>query len=250
MSIHNLGAGDYNGKLVFQWKELDSSVKRISIQIATNGDFTQNYHHFLLPNLPGMAGASLALSAGPWFFRVGAWAVTNDDVEWSGIYGPIAVTTHRVMKPQEKAKLKILHTQALEGGLRIHTGMNTEYCVLVEYTTETSFTLPNMKYRFLKDSYKGHIDILGFNEAYTYNIRVAQIVEPVNTLVEPFEWIVSKGHRSLPPRRHLNTEDHTLHSAEKVLLRDARENKPMRFTSGSDYARWLAMQEKAKGALR
>lgn len=249
MSIHKVGGGDLYGKLVLQWMQVDPTlVKRLSVQIATNGDFTEGYHHFLLPNVEGMTGVSLAISKGPWYFRVGAWNLANDTVSWSGIFGPLAITTDREMKSPTKEQIKILHTQPLEGGLRVHTGLTKDYTVLVEYTTEPTFTLAKMKYRWIRDASKGNFDVLGFESGHLYNLRIAKVDEPKNSIEEATNWLVTKGHRSLPPRRHHSVADHTIHAAEKVLLQEARHTRP-RFSSGTDYVNWLAAQEKAKGGL-
>ena len=248
MSVHGLRGGDVEGKLALEWMQLDSTTQRISIQIATDPLFTQNYHHFIVPNFDGMNGVGLAISRGPWFYRVGAWKTT--DVSWSGIYGPIEITTTRIMKPAEKGNIKAIHTQPIDGGLRLHTGKNDEYSILAEFTTESSFTIEKMRYRWIKDIHKmGQIDILGLEPNYSYNIRYAQVEDTNTSIVEPKAWNELKGRRSMAPRKFVSNEDRASYSAEKVLLKDAMRAPP-RFSSGTDYANWLAMKEKAKAGLQ
>lgn len=249
MSIHGLGGGDVGGKLALQWEQLDSDTKRISIQIATNGVFTENYNHFILPNFLGMKGASLAVSRGPWYFRVGAWKISTSDVEWSGVLGPLSITTERSMKPAEKTDIKFIHFQKISQGIRIHTGLTRKYSVLVEVSTDPSFTLSKTKYQWVSDNnINGYFDVLGLDQYNKYNIRYGEVKEPDNCVIEVGEWIITKNHKPLPQQRHFTPADKTLHQAEKVLLEEARQ-RPMRFSSGADYANYLAAQEKAKGAL-
>jgi hypothetical protein len=258
MSVQQVGGGDIGGKLAVQWLELDpTTTARISIQIAKDPLFTQDYHHFIVPNVEGMRGVSLAVSAGPWFFRVGAWKLTNQEVSWSGVYGPVAITTDRQMKSSEKGILKLLHSQAIDGGLRVFTGVNSDYSLLVEFTNEPSFNTNKMKYRWIRDkNSQGQFEIMGMEPGQIYNIRFAQIEDSKTKIVEPYEWIVLKGKRSMPVRRVFNNEDRASYVAEKVLLEEARQHEARkipiapRFSSGTDYARWLAANEKAKAGIK
>ena len=250
MSIHQLRGEDRNGMLALQWMELDTTVSKISVQIATDPSFTQNYHHFIVPNIPGNTGIGLAVSSGPWFYRAGAWTLHHTEVSWSGVYGPIRITTQRSMPPQAKGGVKAVHTQSIDGGLRLHTGRNEDYSILVEFTFQSSFTIEKMKYRWIRDKRKlGQIDILGLEPNYVYNLRYAQVEDSMTSIVEPMEWNVLKGRRSMPPRKLHSNSDHALYAAEKVLLQRARVTRP-KLMSGTEYAQWLSAQEKAKAGMQ
>ena len=251
MSVQNVGGGDVYGKLALQWLDLDpTTTARISVQIATNGDFTENYHHFLLPSEEGTRIAGFAVSRGPWFFRIGAWKTTEKDVSWSGVFGPLAITTNRQMNSKVKGEVQIVYTQPIEGGLRIHTGVYNNRPILVEYTSEPSFTIEKMRYRWVRDmNMFGYVDITGMEASYVYNVRIAQVEEPKDSIVEPCEWLVSKGQKALAPIRHHSNQHHALNMAGRTLLQEAR-TRPIRFHSSADYTRFLAIQQQAKGSLQ
>jgi hypothetical protein len=234
-----------DGNLGISWEVL-ADHKAISVQVARAPEMAgSTMRHFVLP--AGVKGCTLDLGPGTWGCRVGAWIgdANRGAVEWSGIYGPVAVASPRPLLGVVAERIKVVHVQSLEGGMRFHTGRMEEYYTLIE-----SARTEGVRWNYVRDNGMGYIDAINLERGSTYSFRLYDCGPrlPEGALVQLGEGIAVRGKRALPSGPSLNVVDYSEHKAERAVLRDSVDRPAMRFPSQADYLKFVAAKAKTTAA--
>ena len=247
MSVQAIRADCINNKLALTWTIM-GDTEAISIQIASDSEFTDTMRFFVMPKAPG---CSLDIGAGLWYFRVGI--MWRGKVDWSAIHGPVTVTSPLKPPQLKKTFFSVIHTQPLTGSVRFHTtSTNKPSYTILEYSTESKFLASSTKTRYFEDPARGYVDCEGLDPVYVYNIRLTStetIKElPTNTIDTLMEWIVFSGKRPLLPTRPHDGQDLLGRRSDTVILKEANESKtPVRFKSQSEYLKYLQARTRNSG---
>jgi len=120
MSVLNAKCSVDGSHLNITWERAGGPYA-LCVQIAKNIEFTNTMRTFVIPDGTGI---SIDTGNGVWFFRVGSWYGTpqTGTVMWTAVYGPALVANPKMSVGIRPSPIAILHTQAIEKGLRIHTG--------------------------------------------------------------------------------------------------------------------------------
>jgi len=288
MSIQQVrGENTPDQKLTITWTIM-KEVKGISIEVARDANFSLLHRHFVIPislllpseqkeeekvkeadSLPPEESkpkpkasfeaipcqVGFDVGNGQWFFRVGAWNGTDlrGSIDWSGTYGPIYVLSLKQAIAIKPSTFSLLHTQSLAGGIRLHTDLRKEVMYIGEYSTEDKFLPSSKKTFYVKDNLvNSYFDVINLQPSFTYAVRCVPLSETMakqGPEVEMLtEWKSVKGLKSLTNLRPFSSGDLATSAAEKVILREAQE-RPMRFTSQSEYAAFLAAKAKSTSKL-
>lgn len=282
MSIQQVrGENTPDQKLTISWTIM-KEVKGISIEVARDANFSLLHRHFVIPislllpkeqkeeekvkeadSLPPEESkpkpkasfeaipcqVGLDVGNGQWFFRVGAWNGTDlrGSIDWSGMYGPIYVLSLKQAIAIKPSTFSLLHTQSLAGGIRLHTDLRKEVMYIGEYSTEDKFLPSSKKTFYVRDNLvNSYFDVINLQPSFTYAIRCVPLSSNETEMLT--EWKGIKGMKTLTNLRPFNSGDVAVSAAEKTLLREAHE-RPMRFTSQSEYAAFLAAKAKSTSKL-
>lgn len=270
--IQGFATQDKEQRLGITWSVFNDSHKGILVAVATDGDFTQNYRVFLLPPSATSCGLDLGGQGQlPWFFRLGT-LLPNGTLEWSGIYGPIVLSSSKLVTQSPETIVHIIHTQPITDGLRLHTNLSTPYYTIIEYTKNKLFKASETTYKWVYTT-NSHVDVMGLEHPYntgymplstgplrsdplhqqkqidmpySYTIRISSVKEiPTDTIVPLGIWQTIRGKLPLAPKQRL-TVDTATSAVDKVILKDMAE-RPLRFTSQEEYAKYLAAKARNEG---
>ncbi len=234
-----------DGKVSVTWEVL-AEHKAISVQVARVPEMAgATMRHFVLP--VGVKGCSLDLGPGTWGCRVGAWIgdVNRGAIEWSGIYGPVAVASPQPLLGVALERIKVVHVQSLEGGMRFHTGRMEEYYTLIEASRAEG-----VRWNYVRDVGMGYVDCIGLEKGCAYSFRLYDCGTglPQGALVQLGEGIAVRGKKALPSGPSLNVVDYSEHKAERAVLRDSVDRPAMRFLTQADYLKFVAAKAKTTAA--
>jgi hypothetical protein len=273
MRIQELGAYETPaGKLALSWKVADETVRAVCVSVALDSEFTVTARTFFLPVVEGM---QLDTGPGLWYYRVGALVGTEVDgkVDWSGIYGPLPVRSVKPVVPTGgPARLKVAHVSQIQGGVRLHTGLAEKYWVLVEVCPSGgNFKSSVTEWLYKVDLWRGHLDVDSMKDGLTYSVRVSGVAGDWSSLpgaagVQALcDGVVVGGLKAVKPRvkivggdgaiirgtvdsatRQTTGGDLTTAAADKVLLREAQNNRVQRFSSYADYMTFVQAAAKQK----
>lgn len=249
-------------RLMLTW-ELMEEPRAVLVQIAQDAEFLRQRRTFMLP-----AGGAVALDCGPgrWWFRVGAvvGGAADGTVDWSGIYGPVAVASTKPVVPIAPARLKIRGTEHILEGVRLRTGLREPYYVFVDISMDREFRAGAVETRYMRDHGAGFVDVEGLKEGETYHLRATTVAGDWTGLgaagrVESFcEGVeLHDVRRGKPPAAITTTAargtvdavtrqntgfDRVVADANRVLLREARDKPVQRFSSHAEYLRFVQAQ--------
>lgn len=248
MSVDNVKAYVEGSCINITW-ERTMPAYAISVQIAKNIEFTNTTRTFVIPD---GSGISIDAGNGAWFYRVGIWfgAPFAGTINWSTMYGPAIVTTPKLSIGIKPSSLRILHTQAIEKGLRIHTGITTPYYVVADVAMDSpSIMSVNSTTQFAYDTGKGYVDIVGLNYAHTYSIRIATFVSEPSLLptdaIKPLSaGLIVLNQRPARQLRKLESGLSTTAKADTVMLKDLARQSRLSFNSHADYIKYVAAKAK------
>lgn len=269
MRIQNPKGSEYGGKLMMNWEIVDivdgKTVRALHVQVAKAADFTgPSFRAFLLP----AATTSVVIDAGSgdWYFRVGA--VVGDEVagsvDWSGSYGPRRLGGEKAIVPIAPARLKVKRWGQTLEGIWVETGVREPYYTFVDLSTGPGFQSGLIKTLYFLDRGTGRFEIDGLQPDTKYWIRIRTAAGQwgligaagrVESLCEAVELAdVQRGRAATAivgsqvrgsvdaVTRQTTGSDRTFAEANRVLLREARENPVQRFSSHSDYLRFVQAQ--------
>lgn len=220
-------------------------VQAIQVAIAQDSEFLTNCYNFLLPE--SAPGCILDVGTGSWFIRVGAWVGDEKygHVKWSGILGPYSCASTKISTPKT-SNYTIKKTQQIESGVRLYTLNPDPNWMYVEISNDLKFSASNTRCRYLSDWGKGYIDVEGLHEKEVYTLRYVPFSNyPTNKMVELPQGKTIQNIKPLSPQRfadHITTGAQAQRKSDLRILQEARDNPNLRFLSGGDYARHLAMQ--------
>jgi len=247
--IHRVAGSAVDGKLGISWMCFDT-VKALSVSVATDIEFLTNERTFVVPPIQ-----SILLDVGPgaWWIRVGAWDGTDAEgrIEWSGIQGPIPVlSTKPTLKEQDPAVV-VIHTQAIQGGLRFHTTTQTPVWAILESSSHPRFPASSTKTRYMFDWGRGYVDCMGLQSGTLYSVRLRTFgpdstTLPTGSVKQVSRGIVTHRKQSAKPLRLSSATDTTVRRGDEMLLRDAKETPHVRFPSHTFYLKHKAALEKHK----
>lgn len=241
------------------WELMEES-RAVLVQIAQDAEFLRQRRTFMLP-----VGGAVALDCGPgnWWYRVGAvvGGAADGVVDWSGIYGPIAVVSKKPVVPIAPARLQIKGTELTLEGIRLRTGLREPYYVFVDASLDKEFRAGAVETKYVHDHGAGFVDVEGLKEGEAYHLRVTTVAGDWTALgaagrVESFcEGVELHGIRRGKVPAAITTAaargtvdavtrqntgfDRVVADANRVLLREARDKPVQRFSSHADYLRFV-----------
>ena len=256
MAVQLLGAKPFEGKLKVDWEPL-TPYRAISVQVATDSEFTEQLHTFVFP--PEAQSATLDVGGvGNWYARCGGWVGGEREgvIRWSGIHGPVPVLSRvalvAVLPPG--AKLEILHTQSLVGGLRIHTGLTLPYYAVLEASKEERFLASETKSQYAYDLGLGHVECTGLPSEHKHSVRITLFTEDLGNLPKTSikqlggPWKTLWRMQSMRPPVAKNNTDKAVYAAQAAVLQDRKERPHMRFNSYAEYMEYLAAKERTSSS--
>jgi hypothetical protein len=240
MSVQGVECSAMGERLALRW-ELFAKPNAVSVCIAHNSEFTDTMRHFVLP-----AVTSVQFDTGPgsWYVRIGAWNGTAQSgaIEWSGIYGPVSIVSHKPVVPTVPMKLPILHQQAIQNGMRFFTSVSTPYYVLFESSTTNTFTASSTKYTYVLDNGRGQVDCGGLDPNVVYSLRISTLYPDMSRFpTDSIQQInVGRALHGIRCARPLRYPDTTAIKSGNAILNDSKHKPHMRFASHSDYLKFQA----------
>jgi hypothetical protein len=254
MSVLNTNCAVEGSHLNITW-ERGGGPYAISVQIAKNIEFTNTVRTFVIPDGTGI---SIDAGNGVWFFRVGSWYGTpqTGTVMWTSVYGPALVANPKMSVGIRPSPIAILHTQAIEKGLRIHTGCTTPYYVMADVcmdNTTIGASVSSTQYAY--DTGRGYVDVVGLDYAHTYSIRIATFAEepsklPVNTIKPLAAGQILLSKRPARQLRKLESSLTTTARADATLLKDIARQTKLSFPSHSEYLKYVSAKAKTSEEVR
>lgn len=246
MLIQNVvGQAQLQGRLALRWTIHCADVKAISIEIATDREFTQQRKLFVLPIV---TQCTLFVGAGMWFYRVGAWSgeVTHGTIEWSGIYGPATVATPFSPKPNPPFTLLFKQTQPIYGGIQYYTDKVQQYYAILEYS-KTNLRASQRAYQYVLDDNKGFVAVSNLHDHLTYTIRISTFENnsstlPTTEVIECTEGKVYTEQKSMKQQTLAVHEDRAQLAGGAAMLQQEKEGRPIRFNSYTEYTRYMGLK--------
>ena len=250
MSVQDVTLQCIHGKLALRWKIVRECVA-ITINIASDSEFTKNDQCYVVPRVDG---ANFDCGGGFWYVRFGAWIGDEKSgiVEWSGIYGPVAVINPKPINTTKPSPAKIINTQAIQKGLRLHTGNLTPMYFVIESSLDDKFPATATVSRYVYDYGKGYVDCLDLLFGKDYNVRFGAFVTEKLDKIEIRqlgEWQITRNKQSARPIKHGDNTQVAIGRADAVLLQEASQKKVVRFGSHSDYLRFKAAETRTREEL-
>ena len=267
MSIQGLTASCVLGKLALSWT-VHAAAKALLVSVATDSEFTTHVRLFLIPSHitsihldvgnPLSIGGYTTTTSG-WYARVGG--LMGDDfrgvVDWSGIRGPTPVVSGKPVPKEPVCALSLLHTQAIQEGLRLHTGHRNALYALLDHSLDSRFPASATKTTYAFDVGQGYHDCLGLDTVNTYSVRMrtwgTYTTAPLEKKGHTFPTddlrpvslaLVAHGQQALRPGKPTSGGDLSATRAGTMVVNEARETGRMRFATSGDYMRYLAAKAK------
>lgn len=244
MLIQNVVGSCVGGRLVLQWT-IHCDARAISVEIGTDRELTQGRKLFVLPVTTNCA---LSVGAGFYYYRVGAWVgeVNRGTIEWSGLYGPVAIISPRQPKPSPPLTLKFKELQPVYNGLKIHSEDITRYYAILEVSkSELKASQKNVQY--VLDDNKGFVTALNMSDQLKYTVRISTFENnasrlPTNEVLECTEGKVFTNQSSMKQQNLGLHQDRAQFAAANAILQQEQEGRPIKFNSHAEYTRYQALK--------
>lgn len=245
MAVSNIEALIIGSSLQFKWKNLIPEARAVSIQIATDSNFTKHYSHFVFP--PLATGSTLEVGAGAWYFRFGVWNGKDHvgDVTWTPTYGPAVVICAKPTLAPPTPSVVIHKSYAVPEGFIIQSNIVKKSIICVEICKNSAdFEANNTNMKYYLDLGTGQFDIRGFDTANSYALRIATFPSPSpenfpsTTLFHMPAGVTTPLTPPLAPIRHAAAIDRVNSQAGMAMLREASERPIMKFSSTDEYLRF------------
>jgi hypothetical protein len=235
------------GKLKCEWENIPESRGAL-ISVAHNSEFTTMTRHFLIP--PTATSVYLDLGGTvPWYARIGnlVGKETGGRIAWSGVYGPLTIVSRKATIAEIPSKLRVMHTQAISEGIRIHTGHTLSNYGIFQYTESPTFEATKSKWIYTKDVGKGYLDCGGWLFPNKYHVRLYTWdgVEslPSDRIAQLYVPKTFRDRQAARPPNKVSSGLLTVNRSAAVFLNEAKANQNLRFNSHSDYLRYKAAFE-------
>lgn len=253
------------GKLALQWGFPEQGYHGIVVALSVNPEFPEATRRMFV--LPPVTECTLDCGKGDWFVRVGGCEGSKETgkVNWSGIYGPVRIESAKSAPVPDPCPIKLLHTQQLQNGFRIHADGSVRKGFLVERSAEkeggAKFPVGTTRWFYSFDKGMGWIDCKGLQYPDLYSLRYSVFdIPPIENPAYP--WLhtfpvkqifpVSLGvslHKKTASKVKLNQNRDTM-AVDNLLMEQRRANPNMKFASHTDYLRYLAAQERLGDTLQ
>lgn len=248
MALNNIEAMIIGSSLQLKWNLLQPEARAISIQVATDSNFTKNLNHFIVPTSASFIG--LDVGRGEWYFRLGHWSGKEHegDVYWTATYGPALVVCSKSSVAPPPPNLRVLHSFPIPGGIHFNSNIDVKNFTFVEICKDsTAFEADNTNMRYYLDWGTGGFDIRGLDPLNIYALRVTKFPSGVDAAAFPTTVLYHMpASVSIGSKRPLRVERRTdgvmlaTSRAGDAVLRDAATRPTMKFSSQGDYLRFLA----------
>jgi hypothetical protein len=224
-------------QLQISWTTM-CKVQAIQVDVAHNSLFTQNAHSFLFPE--STQSCKLDVGDGEWFLRVAAWIgdKVSGRVNWSGVVGPITLEKVKSPLPNQTNSYEIKKIQLLENGVRCYTLNPNPNFMYIEVSPNPSLESSETECFYAYDWGRGFIEQLGLSEHITHHLRLSPFSGyPTNSIQKLVKSTQSISVKPLPINKAHTGFDQAQTKQEKILIREAKANPNLRFSSYSDYMR-------------
>lgn len=236
------------------WERVENPYV-LSVQIARNVEMTSMIRTFVIPDCGGL---SIDVGNGAWFFRVGSWYGTpqTGNVIWTAVYGPAVVSNPKLPVSVKPSAIAILHSQAIEHGIRIHTGRTSPYYVMADVSQSSDTIGASISFtQYAYDVGRGYVDIVGLDYAHIYSIRIATFAEEPSALptdsIKPLSAALAIfGRRPARQLRKIESNLTTTARADATLLKDIARQPRLSFLSHSEYLKYVAAKAKTSEEIR
>jgi hypothetical protein len=254
MAVNEVEALIIGSALQINWKLLLPEARALSVQVATDSNFTRNYNHFMIPVTASFV--RLDLGVGSWFFRIGTWSGKDHagDAAWSPTYGPANVVCAKPTLKPPAPNIAILHSFPIPEGIHFNSNISVKNMICVEICKNSSgFEADNTVMRYFLDWGHGGFDVRGLDPLNTFALRITKfpcsdgLAEfPTTELWHMPAGVVIGAKRPIRSPRHLDGSGTATARGGEALLRDAAERRTMKFSSQADYLRFLAAKTKSQ----
>lgn len=249
MVVQNVAAV-VNGSIAqLTWEVIGSPIA-ITVQFATDYEFTKNIKSFIIPTGPG---AWLDIGNGAWFFRIGSWIGKPESgvINWTPTYGPLTIVVQKMPIKTKSPTLPVLHVSTIVEGLRIHTGVNACIYAVIEYSKDSRFPSGSTKTLYALDWGRGYFDVRDLEPFEKYSVRIATFTGNRSEL--PTESIAIleayQAYHGKTPMKAVQPSTNSVRTsmkADDTILREIENTPNPKFGSHSDYIRYITAKSRAE----
>jgi hypothetical protein len=239
-------------KIMVYWTIPETATEHvaISVQLATNDDFTAGVRTFVIP--ANLKGVGLDVGNGKWFVRVGFWKgnAAAGHIIWSKRTAMAEeVRCAKAAVPVPKTFLPVIHTTPQIERIRFHFSNPLKRYVVYETCPHTSFSATSTVTRYKLHS-GADFDVGGLTALVPANIRLCtlatldQTVLPTESVEMLGGWSAALNKRPLKKPGDLDGMSTVERLAMDAVIKHAdtavaKGEKP-RFSSHADYVRYQA----------
>lgn len=253
MEVQNVKIDVSSGKMSLKWTIM-RPCKAVAISVGHDIDFIRNHRRFILP---ATESATIDIGSGSWYVRVGVLygEETSGRLKWSGIYGPAFIGGNKPIITEQAPRITAIHVAPIASGLRIHTGTPAPNYVLIDYSTQWNLPASQTETTYVTNTLTGHVDCLGLNYNLKYTVRLStwsgdMTKMPIDSIEQVQKGQPIRNKVAARPVKNFVNGEQTARLEEQGMLRDVKENPRHRFTSQTDYARYLAAKERVGENVR
>ncbi len=253
------------GKLALQWGIPEQGYHGIVVAVSLHPEFPESARRMFV--LPPITECALDTGKGTWWVRVGGCEGSRETgkVNWSGVYGPVDIISAKSAIVPEPCPIKLIHSQQLQNGFRVHAEGSLRKGVLIERSSEkeggAKFPIGTTQWYYSFDKGMGWIDCKGLQYPDLYSLRYSVFdMAPIQN--PSFPWLhtfptkqiyqVSLGislHKKTASKVKLHQIRNTM-AVDSLLMEQRKANPNMKFASHTDYLRYLAAQERLSDTLQ
>jgi hypothetical protein len=242
-------------RLYLEWETLGlDEIVAISIQIATDSEFTQETRTFVMDKT--VKSCTLDVGFGKWFYRVGAWIGTEKDgiIEWSGIYGPVSIRSTKPHVNLFAFPTFLTNVKPAHNSIVFYTGLYEPYYMILHATQKDHFKASGLKSYYKYDLGNGSIQLLNMDPQYTYSFQLQMFAKKIAELPKDgniqvlTDMYVVKNKRSAMPVRAMNNTDRAVYAADKAILQDSIGKPNRKFGSYAEYLQFQAAKARTSAS--
>lgn len=246
MSIQNITANlTPNNRLALTWEAFGTPVA-LSVQVAHDSEFTVYKRTFVLPKT--CRQCALDLGGGTWYYRIGAWvgSLQTGEILWSAIYPPVTIPTTKPIVAVRPFDATIYQTKPSFQSIVVVSDLTEPIYIVYTTTSKQSFLSSHSRTFYAYDWGSGQIHLGHLDPALTYSIQLQMFAGAVKGELPTDTLVALTGFHTLHEQRcgaslkATTSEDHTTYSADKALIQDSIGRQSMKFSSQTDYLRYVA----------
>jgi hypothetical protein len=252
MSFSDIEALIIGSTLQMKWKLLATDVRAISIQLATDMNFTKHYNHFVIPSKS--SAVTFDVGAGLWYFRFGMWSGKDHigDISWTPTYGPASVVCAKPTLSPPLSIVTIHHAFPIPSGIHFNSNIGAKTLICVEICKGGGgFEANNTTMKYYLDWGSGGFDVRGLDANSTYALRVSRFPSsrqdefPKSEIYHMPAGAVVSTKRPLRVPTHGDGHRMAASHGGEAMLKEAAERPSMKFPTQAAYLRFLASKTSA-----